>query len=267
MAANFPVSERRTTDGSVINGVPTRGSKIAPVKSDMALKVVDNRVFDNISAQGSNVSKGLNDVPVRSDRSVVGQGVALNTVDFPVPPVSSVSNLSLDDRFLHFMDVMNSAVSEKLITTHIAPVQSTPIYTSSHPHSYAYVNAGDIVASTRTEVGHFDRRDRTPSNRRPIVLPDSSLDDDSDDENRTERKQSYAAKTPSRPKSYNQSCLKRHDTVQWEDEIRYSNVAIALKCNCFADSLNSTARFYRAYLTVSMIWQTLLRWVRVSTLL
>jgi hypothetical protein len=108
-------------------------------------------------------------------------------------------------------------VSEKLITAHIAPVPSTLIYTSSKPHSYAYVNAGDVVASTHTEVGCFDRRDYVPSDRRPTILPDSSLDNDSDDGNRPERKQSYAAKTPLRPKPYKQSCLKKHDTVQCDE--------------------------------------------------
>ena len=49
-------------------------------------------------------------------------------------------------------------------------------------------------------------------------MPDSSLDDDSKVDFRPGEKPSYAAKTPSRPKPYNQSCLKRHDTVQWEDE-------------------------------------------------
>jgi hypothetical protein len=61
-----------------------------------------NTGISDIFTQVSNRSN----VPMRSDRSVVGQGVTLNTVDFPVPPVSSVSNLSLEDRFLNFMDVM-----------------------------------------------------------------------------------------------------------------------------------------------------------------
>ena len=89
---------------------------------------------------------------------------------------------------------MNNAVSEKLTTAHFAPVQSTPIYTSSNPYSYAYVNANDVVASTQTDFGRFDKRDYIPSDRRPTVFVDSSLDDDTDNENRPERKQSYAAK-------------------------------------------------------------------------
>src|SRR5208282_578478 len=222
MAANFPVSERRTTGSAVINDAVQRGASDVsnvPLRSDMFAPVVSPFVI-NVDP-----TWGLNEAPMRSDKSVVGQSVASKTVNIPssrynmsVPPVSSVSGLSLDDRFSHFMDVVNSAVSEKLTTTLIAPVQSTPIYTSSNPYSYAYVNPNDVVASTHTEVNRFDGRDCISTDRRPNVLADSSLDDDTDNENPPERKQSYAAKTPRRPKPYNQSCSKRHETVHWEDE-------------------------------------------------
>src|SRR5208282_1100780 len=114
------------------------------------------------------------------------------------------------------MNVMNNVVSETLTTIYRPPVQSIPIYTTSNPYSYAYVNTND-VASTHTEVDRFDRRDYISSDRRPTVLADSSLDDDTDNENRPERKLQYAAKTPRRPKPYEQSRSKRHDTVQWDE--------------------------------------------------
>src|SRR5208282_2145772 len=94
------------------------------------------------------------------------------------------------------MNVMNNVVSETLTTTYRPPVQSTPIYTTSNSYSYAYVNTNDIVASTHTEVDRFDIRDYISSDRRPTTLADSSLDDDTDNDNRPERKLPYAAKTP-----------------------------------------------------------------------
>ena len=144
---------------------------------------------------------------MRSDGSVVSQNAAyrngaverdefnIGDAHISMPPVSNVSNLSLDDRVSRSMDVMNNVVSETLTTIYRSPVQSTPIYTTSNPYSYAYVNTNDVVASTHTEVDRFDRRDYISLDRRPIVLADSSLDDDTDNENRPERKQSYAAKT------------------------------------------------------------------------
>src|SRR5208282_6729316 len=76
----------------------------------------------------------------------------------------------------------------------------------------------DGMAPSQANIGHYDRKEFVSTSRRPTVLPDSSLDDDSEVDYRPGEKPSYVAKTPSRPKSYNQSCLKRHDTVQWEDE-------------------------------------------------
>src|SRR5208282_64019 len=63
------------------------------------------------------------------------------------------------------------------------------------------------------EVDRFDRRNHISSDRRPTVLTDSSLDDDTDNDNRSERKLPYAAKTPRRPKPYEQSRSKRHDVT------------------------------------------------------
>ena len=179
MAAIFPIKERGATESLVINGVPTRGSEIAPVKSDMALKVVDNRVFDNISAQGSNVSKGLNDVPLKSDMFT-----------------QTVSNL------------VNSPVFDTVTSQNVVSIQSTPLYVSSNPYSYVYVNSNDVTAPSQANLGHYDRQEFVSTSRRPTVLPDSSLDDDSEVDYRPGEKPSNVAKTPSRPKSYKQSCLK-----------------------------------------------------------
>src|SRR5208282_1393676 len=109
-------------------------------------------------------------------------------------------------------------VFDTVTTQNVAPIQSTPLYVSSNPYSYAYVNPNDVVAPSQADVCHFDRRDYVSAGRRPTVLPYSSLDDDSDVGYRPGEKPSYVAKPPYRSKPLKQSRSKRHDTVQWEDE-------------------------------------------------
>src|SRR5208282_728728 len=168
MAANFPVSERRTTGSAVINDAVQRGA--------------------------SNVS----DVPLRSHISTQAVSNVVN---------SSVRN----DIYL------NAPVFDTATTQSVAPIQSTPLYVSSNPYNYAYVNPNDVVAPSQADICHFDRREYVSTGRRPTVLPDSGLDDDSDVGYRPGEKPSYAAKTPRRPKPYEQSRSKRHDTVQWDE--------------------------------------------------
>src|SRR5208282_5914218 len=93
-------------------------------------------------------------------------------------------------------------VFDTVTTQNVAPIQSTPLYVSSNPYSYAYVNPNDVVAPSHADVCHFDRRDYVSAGRRPTVLPDSSLDDDSDVGYRSEEKPSYAAQTPYRSKLF-----------------------------------------------------------------
>ena len=156
MAASFPDLEHGATGDSVISVDPTWGSKIVSLKSDQAS-------FDHVGPPAviSGVPTcGSRNAPVRKDGSVVSQNAAygngavernesnIGDAHISMPPVSNVSNLSLDDRVSRFMDVMNNVVSETLTTIYRPPVQSTPIYTTSNPYSYAYVNTNDVAAST-----------------------------------------------------------------------------------------------------------------------
>ena len=110
MAANFPVSERRTTSSAVINDAVQRGA--------------------------SNVS----DVPLRSHISTQAVSNVVN---------SSVRN----DIFL------NAPVFDTATTQSVVPIQSTPVYVSPNPYSYANVNPNDVVAPSHADICHFERRD------------------------------------------------------------------------------------------------------------
>ena len=180
--------------------VPSRGS-------------LNDAPVTNVGLNGSNVSK----LPMRSDRSVVCSAHINNAVQRGSSTVSNV--LLKSDMFTQTVsNLVNPPVFDTVTSQNVVSIQSTPLYVSSNPYIYAYVNPIDVVASSQSNLGHFDKQEFVSTGRRPTVLPDSRHDDDSEVDFRPGEKPSYAAKTPSRPKPYNQLCLKRHDTVQWEDE-------------------------------------------------
>jgi hypothetical protein len=169
VAASFPDLEHGATGSAVINGAQSWGLNEAPVRSERS--VVSPFVINVDPTYGSNV---LN-APVETCR-------------YSLAPISSNPSVTLAP--------ITSNLSKPLIN----PLQSTPMYVVSDPHSYAYTHTNEMLASTQPGASHSYNREYVLPSRRPTV--DDSTDDDTDVENRPGGRQSYAVKTPRMPKTH-----------------------------------------------------------------
>ena len=89
----------------------------------------------------------MNDFPVKSDMSVQAASNISNVLLKSDMSTQTASNL------------VNPPVFDTVTSQNVVSIQSTPLYVSSNPYSYAYINPIDVVASSQADLGHFDKQE------------------------------------------------------------------------------------------------------------
>jgi len=140
VAANFQGVEHQATGEAVMSMTVPRGNVSAPTVSVIngvtqrgALNLVDASDFDNIFAQGLNVVPSVGSNVLNAP---VGNGM------YSMAPIVSNPSVTL------------APIASSLSNPSINPLQSTPMYVVSDPHSYVYVNTLKKLTSAQPGVSH-----------------------------------------------------------------------------------------------------------------